>query len=319
LVKHNSKRVLSFTDHLEELRVRIIITITFFAFAFLVSFFFAPQVVGVLIAPLTRITPPVSERTLTFSLGQDGTLRLAIPGIAGATTRTTASAELLKHVSPDRIAIEIPGAKMPVVVGSKSSTSLFFLSPIEPFTLLVKGALLLSALVAIPMAIYQLWLFVAPGLLAEERRIVRPVLLSSLVLFPLGAMFAYLLAHVMLRVLLGFGEYIPGLQPNIVASKYLGFILTLMLGFGVVFEFPLVLLLLSRIGVIDSRFLVERRKWAVLIISVVSAAVTPTPDPLSMLAMMLPLLVLYEISIWVIVTTERPAAATGSALLKKSR
>ncbi|MGC8840628.1 MAG: twin-arginine translocase subunit TatC [Candidatus Sumerlaeaceae bacterium] len=290
-------RVLSFTEHLEELRRRIIVTLVFFAACFVGGFFVAPHVITILIAPLTHIEAPVhDEATIQLQVDADGRLR-ASPNFLDA---ISSGAQTGKQVSVQSLALKA-GDKTFVFSGStKTPSSLFFLSPIEPFSLLVKGALFVAALLAIPMAVYQLWLFVAPGLLPRERRIVRPILIGALVLFPLGASFAYAVSHVMLKLLLGFGDYIPGLQPNIVASHYLSFILTLMLGFGLVFEFPLLLLLLARLGLISSRMLAERRKYAIVVIAFVAAAVTPTPDALNMLIMMAPLIILYEVSIWAI-------------------
>lgn len=228
----------------------------------------------------------------------------SIPGKRAGTTESL-TADGLARLNPARIAIEIPGRAQPLVVGERSGSNLFYLSPIDPFMLLIKGALLIAMVLSIPMLIYQIWLFVAPGLLRRERKVVKPIIIMSGLLFPFGALFAYYISHLTLKVLMSFGDSIAGLQPNIVASNYLGFILTMMLVFGIVFEFPLVLLLLANFGVIDSRFLVERRKWAVVIIAIVAAVATPTPDAFTMLSMMLPLVILYEISIWIIRIMER--------------
>lgn len=310
----NPKRVLSFTEHLEELRVRLIICITFFVVVFFAGFFVANHVIGFLIRPLASIAETPGVAMLTLQLSPDGTLRLA--GVTeGATTQTL---EQVAGVAHDRIAIKLPNGRE-VLVGQRTRSSLHFLSPIEPFFLLVKGALLISSILAIPLFVYQMYLFIAPGLTRRERRVVKPILVSSMFLFPLGAAFAYWISHLALKVLIGFSDQIPGLQPNIVASAYLGFIMKLMLVMGVVFEFPLVLVLLSRIGIIDSHFLVKRRKYAILIISVLAAIFTP-PDPLSMLVSIVPLIVLYELSIWAIRAMEKaeqgpPALSQGDNII----
>ncbi len=298
-------RAQTFTEHLEELRVRIIICVVFFIFAFVLSFAVAPKVLGWLIKPLTRVTPSGPTPVLTLAVSSDGALRLSPQdGAVSASLRELESlAANQKELSGFQL--RLPSGQTLRFGGARHQTNLFFLSPLEPFMLLLKGALLVSALIAIPMAIYQLWLFIAPGLLPRERQVVKPVLVASLFLFPMGAIFAYFLSHVMLRVLLGFSDYIPGLEPNIVASKYLGFMLTLMLAFGLVFEFPLVLLLFARLGLINASFLVERRKFAILLVAIAAAAITPTPDPLNMLLVMTPLIILYEVSIWVIRAVER--------------
>ncbi len=300
---------LTFTEHLEELRRRILTTLLFFAVCLIAGFFVAPQVIGVLIAPLTHLkTQEVDEPSLVLDVGADGKIRLS----AESLERVSSSTLTQGHQSIHTIVLRAGDKELVYTAPTRSQTSLFFLSPVEPFSLLVKGALFVAALLSIPMAVYQLWLFISPGLLARERRIVRPILISSLLLFPLGAAFAYAVSHVMLKVLLGFGSFIPGLQPNIVASHYLSFILTLMLGFGLVFEFPLLLILLARLGLVSSRLLAERRKYAILVIAIIAAAVTPTPDALNMVIMMAPLIILYELSIWAIRLSEPSSVALSA-------
>lgn len=300
---------LSFIEHLEELRRRILLTLAFFFLSFFAAFFVSPKVIEILIAPLIQIQPPtIPEEVLRLHLAPDGTLRLAGTSADTLMSKLETMPKKLRSLS-----IRIGDREYHYAIGGKPQTALFFLSPLEPFTLLVKGAFLVSLVVAVPFAVYQLWLFIAPGLLPRERRIVKPILLASLLLFPLGAGFAYGVSHIMLKILLGFSEYIPGLQPNLVASHYLSFILTLMLGMGLVFEFPLVLILLARLGLVTSQFLAVRRKYAVLVIAVVAAAVTPTPDALNMLVMMAPLLILYELSIWAIRLIE-PKSLRAEAL-----
>ena len=299
----NPKRVLTFTEHLDELRVRLIICIVFFVVTFFAGFFVAHHVLGWLIAPLTHVGDPGHAATLTFKLTPEGTLRVAPSLLADLVSTAPEARKRMAAISPQRIAIEIPGGDS-VIVGQKSRTSLHFLSPLEPFFLLLKGGLLISCVFSVPLAIYQLWLFTAPGLKRRERRVVKPILLSSFVLFPLGAAFAYLIAHLALKVLLSFSDQIPGLQPNIVASEYLGFLMTLMLAFGIVFEFPLVLVLLSRIGIVNSAMLVKYRRMAILVIAVAAAIFTP-PDPFSMIVTILPMVLLFEASIWAIRVFER--------------
>jgi sec-independent protein translocase protein TatC len=300
--EQNPQRVLSFTEHLEELRVRIIICGLFFIFSLLVGFIFAPRILGVLMRPLSTIPEMPANKILHLHLRPDGLLQVELPASQAGSSSTTHS---LEQFARDRVMIDLADGSKPFIIGAKSTSSLSYLSPLDPFMLLMKGALLAGCIVSVPMAIFQLWLFIAPGLLPRERQIVKPVILTSLVLFPIGALFAYFLAHATLTVLMEIGRAIPSLYPNIVASEYIGFILMLMIVFGLVFEFPLVLVLLARIGIIDSSYMVKTRKWAILIIAVVSAAATPTPDPFTMAMMMLPLLVLYEISLWVIRAMER--------------
>ena len=307
--KPNPKRVLSLTDHLEELRVRIIIILAELIPCFLVGLYFSPSLLALLSTPLTHMErttlqapPPV------FALQTDGTLRLKEPSQLlqlmsehdrGSTSAKVQMRELLENMKGRSAQIEMPEGTRISLGSGRSSTTLYYLSPVEPFLLIIKGALLIASIVMVPLTVYQLWLFIAPGMRRRERHIVKPVLLSAFLLFPLGAGFAYFISHFALRALLAFGDSIEGWQPNIVASSYLGFILTLMLAFGLIFQFPLVLVLLNRMGFVSVQTLTEKRRYAILLISVIAAIFTP-PDPFSMLAGIIPLILLYEISLWII-------------------
>lgn len=307
----NPGRVLSFTEHLEELRVRLIICVTWAALCFAASLFFAPYILEWLIAPLTTLEAPVTDREMVLRLRTDGTVVYA--GTAGEGQETVAeplTTTTLSGISRDRLRLELPFNLPPVRAGGGHTMSkLVYLSPIEPVMLFIKGALLSTAVFAIPMAVYQFWLFLAPGLLRRERKAVKWTLGSAMFLFPAGALFAYFISSICLKFLMAVGAQIPGLVPNITAGKYIGFILGMMLASGVMFEAPVVLVLLSRLGIIDSEFLAKRRKLAVVILSITAAIATPSPDPFSMILAMMPLLALYEISIWAIRALERAAAA----------
>jgi sec-independent protein translocase protein TatC len=305
-LRQNPKRVLSFTEHLEELRVRIIICFVVLVVSFLGGLYFSPRALEFLMRPLTGLKAPADGKTLTLRVNPDGELRLEKP-LSASDAAATNPAELLASPAMRLVIADETGRPL-LKIGPREPSHLFFLSPVEPFVLILKGALLVSAVVTVPVVVYQLWLFIAPGLLVRERRIVRPIIAASMALFPAGAVFAYFVSSLALQILLGFGDQIPGLEPSLVASKYLGFMLTLMLVFGVVFEFPLVLLMLSRFGVVDAAFLSQRRRYAIVIMSVVAAVATPTPDPFTMLAMLLPLILLYEGSIVLVRTLEKTSS-----------
>jgi len=289
---------LSFTDHLQELRVRIIICLVFFAFSFAGGFLVAPRVIEILVKPLVSVPRPPEEQTLQLVLHADGNVTWQVP----KNLDTGTSTPLL--LSTDHVRVHLPDGT-DLIMGRKDRTSLFYLSPLEPFFLYVQGALLVSGIFCIPMLVYQLWLFVSPGLVRRERRIVSPLLLASIVLFPMGAGFAYVMSYVALPVLLSFGDGIAGLEPNLAAARSMGLVITMMLISGLLFEFPLVLVLLARLGIVSSHFLVERRKVAIVILAVVSAVATPSPDPFSMLLLLAPLIALYEGSVWAIRAIEK--------------
>jgi sec-independent protein translocase protein TatC len=175
---------------------------------------------------------------------------------------------------------------------------LVFSSPLQPFLVKLKVAAFLGLAIALPVVLYELWMFVMPGLTARERRYALPFVLSSLVLFGLGGWFALLTLPRGLNVLLGFAGSNRVLL-LLTFDKYLGFVMLLILGFGVSFEFPVVLISLTAAGVLSTARLREWRRYAILGIAVFAAVITPSADWFSMSAMMVPLIGFYELSILV--------------------
>lgn len=312
-------KVLSFTDHLQELRIRIIICLGWFVGSFLLSFYFAPSIVFFLMQPLMSVPRDQQHGLLTLYLARSGEVSgwTVVPPLDTITTPTIQAAEqttaAIATLATDSIRVIVEGFPHPIEIGPKTGTRLTYLTPLEPFFLWLQGALLLSSVFTIPMLIYQFWLFISPGLLKSERGVIKPLLLASILLFPMGAAFAYGISHVILKALMSFGDSIPFLEPNLVASRYLSFILIMMFMFGLVFEFPLVLLLMSRLGFVGSETLVRQRKIAIVAMAVIASVATPSPDPFSMLLMLAPLILLYEGSVAAIKFMERRDRAREAA------
>jgi len=175
--------------------------------------------------------------------------------------------------------------------------SLVFISPQEPFVITLKIALFGGIIIALPMIIYQAWQFVSLALKKEEKRYLLFYGPFSLLLFLSGASFAYFVTiPVGLRFLLSFG--VSSLEPMISISRYLSFITVMILTFGIVFELPLVSLFLVRIGIISPQFLAKNRKVAIIAIFVLAALLTPSIDAFTQILLAVPLLLLYELSIW---------------------
>jgi len=319
-------KVLSFLDHLQELRVRIIICIAWFVVCFLGSFFVAPQTVSFLMQPLITLPRSHDHGILTLYLAKSGEVTgwAVMPPSADLSempTTITAEARLRTEATPttalanlarDSIRIIIDGVPQPIEIGPKTQAHLTYLTPLEPFFVWMQGALLLSLVLTIPMIVWQFWLFISPGLLRSERGLCGPLLGAAILLFPMGAGLAYAVSKTILQALLAFGDQIPFLEPNLVASRYISFILVMMLLFGLVFEFPLVLVLLARLGFVNAELLTRQRRIAIVLMAVTAAVATPSPDPFSMLIMLAPLLVLYEASIWAIRLMERKARTTDA-------
>ncbi|MBN1826327.1 MAG: twin-arginine translocase subunit TatC [Candidatus Eisenbacteria bacterium] len=172
---------------------------------------------------------------------------------------------------------------------------LVFLGPAEAFTLRLKTALLIGLFAALPFVLYKVWGFVAPGLFTRERRVLTGLAFSSTVLFFLGALFGFfVLVPIAFAFLLGFGT--ENLTPMISAGNYFGFVSKLVIAFGVVFQLPLVVSLLTWAGVVEPRGLLRSWRLAVVVIAVASAALTP-PDVASQILMGVPVLALYFLSV----------------------
>ena len=174
---------------------------------------------------------------------------------------------------------------------------LIFLSPPEAFFTALKISFFAGILIALPFVLYQVWKFIEPGLYEHEKRFILPFMFFSLLFFFLGASFAYfVILPFGLRFLLGFMGNL--LIPQITVGNYVSFVIQMILAFGFVFLLPVIVWLLSKLGIINYRLLEKNRKYAILVIFIVAALLTP-PDAFSQIMMAIPLLVLYELSIWV--------------------
>ena len=198
----------------------------------------------------------------------------------------------------------------------QSFTRLQFDTLTDPFFSHLKAAFYTSIFLTFPVTLSQIWLFVSPGLYKREKSVMWPFLLLSFPLFVGGGSFFYFLVFpVAIDFLLHFD---PNLVPSLRIGDYLSFTLSLLFVFGLVFEMPLISLLLTRMGLINARMLSRFRRYAVVLIFIVAAILTP-PDVVSQLLLAGPLLVLYEVSILVSWLAKRkPEASTPDAADKSS-
>ncbi|MDP3704040.1 MAG: twin-arginine translocase subunit TatC [Candidatus Omnitrophota bacterium] len=181
-----------------------------------------------------------------------------------------------------------------------------FFSPTEPLIAYLKVACLAGVILAMPMLLAQLWGFVRTGLTPRERSLGLAFVGWGSALFAAGAAFAYVvLIPVSLRVLLGIGR--GTLEPVISIDAYLSFVTTLAFWCGVLCELPAVVWLLAKVGVVTPAWLRQSRPYAILVMVVIAALVTPTTDPVSLLLMTAPLLLLYEVSIWLARSVAAPS------------
>jgi sec-independent protein translocase protein TatC len=224
---------LPFTEHLEELRWRLIVCLIAVGIGFLVSYGFKEIIFAILTRPLISV------------MGE----------------------------------------------GDK----LIFTGLSEAFVTYLKVSFLAGLILAAPVVIYQFWMFVAPGLYKQERRLFFPIVLLSSFFFIGGSLFGYFVVFPFgFKYFLGFAS--DTIRPMLSMREYLSFSATFLLTFGLIFELPLVLMFLARLGLVTVEFLRINRKYAILIIFIVAAILTP-PDVVTQTLMAIPLMALYEISI----------------------
>lgn len=173
----------------------------------------------------------------------------------------------------------------------------------DAFFINLKVALVFGIILAMPVILYEVWAFVSPGLTAKERRLARPWVPLALFFFVLGVVVAYVVLPYASNFLLSFQS--ADLQALITAEAYFGFVTTMFLVFGLAMEFPIVLVLLSKVGIVTSPALAARRRQALLVIAIVAALATPGGDPISPIILGLTMYALYEVSIQLVRITGR--------------
>lgn len=183
---------------------------------------------------------------------------------------------------------------------------LVYTNPVDPFNLYIKLSIMAGIFLASPYILWQFWLFISPGLYRNEKKYVWPFVFLTSGLFISGGFFAYKLAlPKALEFLVEFGQQF---QPMVTINEYWDLAMSIMLGVGVVFELPVVILLLSIFGIVTPKFLLKNFRYAVLITAVVAAAIVPTNDMASIFVVWIPLVGLYVISIglsWLVYLKKR--------------
>ena len=221
------------TEHLRELRYRLIVSITAFLIGSGISFYFAKNVFEILKKPVMESYPDVELITL---------------------------------------------------------------SPTEPLFILIKISLAVGFILASPVILYQMWRFIEPALYSHEKRIFIPLLLGSITLFLLGALFAYFVVlPLALKFLLGLGFSQLLATPYLSVDMYVSFVLKMVIAFGIAFQMPIVLYVLQKAGVITPEQLSRFRKYFIVVAFLIGAIIAP--DVSTQVLMAIPLIILYEISV----------------------
>lgn len=196
---------------------------------------------------------------------------------------------------------------VPLVQFLPEGEKLAFTSLIDPFMLYIKVALLAGIFIASPVVLWQVWLFIAPGLYSRERRVAVPFLLATTFFFLAGGYFGYQVAFPMVcRFLLDVGSEF---RQVITVREYFSMASKVILGMGLVFEMPVLILFFARLGVVTHRFLLKQFRYAVLGIFVIAAVITPTPDIATQSVFAVPMIALYLLGVLVAWIFGKRAAA----------
>jgi sec-independent protein translocase protein TatC len=173
-----------------------------------------------------------------------------------------------------------------------------FTHPTDGLMLYLKTAFVGGAILASPFVLFQIWLFISPGMYAHEKRYVWPFMSATIGLFLAGAYFGYrwVLPGAIKVLVLDFGHRF---HPILTIEDYTGFFLAIILGLGIAFELPILMFFLALFGMVDARFLLRNFKYGILLIFVIAGVICPLPDPLSMCLFACPLLVLYLLGVGV--------------------
>jgi len=334
---------MSFLDHLDELRKRLIRSIVFVFVATSVCWFFSDRIYSFLAVPVERALADAQRRQVPIagltgnetivglgSLKENDVGRYVFPeetrlGTSVIPVGTSVTARVAKDaqgqlglftdeplyagntVIPKGVRLPVDFTSLPQAF-SGINDKLIVTTALEPFSLYIKVSLYAALCLSVPFLLWQIWAFVSPGLYPHERGYVTPFIVLSTVSFVLGAMFAYyVLFPPAAKYLLGLGQ---DFRLLLKADDYFDFIIIVMLGMGVVFQMPAISYVLARIGLLTAGFLVRSWKTAAIIILIAAAVLSPTSDIPNMLLFAAPMLVLYVVSIFVAWIFSRPRTAT---------
>jgi len=186
---------------------------------------------------------------------------------------------------------------LPVKQALPNNTSMIAISIEETFFTAMKVAFFSGFIASLPVIFWQMWLFLAPGLYEHEKKLVVPFVFFATLMFVCGAAFAYyIVVPLGFKFLIAFGSTVVTVMPSI--GTYVGFFTKIMIGFGIAFELPVITFFLAKIGIVDDEMLKNFFRYAIVLIFIVAAILTP-PDVISQLLMAAPLILLYGVSIYI--------------------
>lgn len=284
---------MSLVGHLTELRTRIIICLLALILSVVGCFFVSKPILDFLTAPINKLEQePGRQNVLKLMVKPDGSLRISDPRVEKLNLDT---------ISQKRLEIQWqaqPAQSLSTTTlhwGGKATQSLYYHNPMDPIMMLLKVAFIGGILVALPILIWQTWGFIKPGLKKKEQKIVKPLLGGAVILFPIGAAFAYFMMQLVLKVMQAYAS--ENVAPLLNVFEYISLLFNLMLIFGIIFEIPLALAIASRIGLITPSFMIRYRRHAYVVLAMAAMIISPGADPFTMIIALFPLIALYELSI----------------------
>lgn len=281
-------------EHLEELRSRLFICVLALIIGIVGGGFLAPSVINILLAPIRDALPTnKADIVVRAVVAEDGALRFLNPEALRPEIAPDTEPAEPRHIDRLEIAASENGPVLAVWENPKAS-GVAYLRPLDPLMIQFYASLLIGVFLAMPVFLWQIYGFVAPGLYKEERNALIPFFVGVFVLFPIGVVFAYYMLSFAMGFLMSFAADDTFFYNDIRA--YLSFALTTMAAFGALFQLPLVVLILHRLGIVSVELLASQRKLVFVVLLVIAAVATP-PDPFSMLALTLPLYMLFELSL----------------------
>lgn len=336
---------MSFLEHLDELRKRLVNSVIIIVIAFVLCWFVSDQIYNFLAVPIRqalseaeRLDVPLrdgltgEERVLSLTslkVGDRGRFvfdRATKLGVSVISPGTSVRARVARDrqgnpglftdepiyttnaVIPEgvRLPVELTG---PVDTTATAEERMIVTTAVEPFTLYVTVSLYAAIALSIPFLLWQIWAFISPALYRHERRYVTPFIGLSTISFVIGAAFAYyVLFPPAVRYLLGLGS---DFRLLLRASDYFDFITLIMLAMGVIFQMPAITYVLSRIGIVSAGFLIKSWKFALVIILIVAAVISPTGDIPNLMLFAAPMMCLYVVSVliaWIFGRKRQPEA-----------
>lgn len=310
--------VMSLGDHLEELRARLILALMGLFIGMAVCLIFGTHILRIIEWPYHKaMGARAQKQAVETEIPRIETEALALVDtvFSTLTDRLASDANAPRDLDPQRVAflhgVFAQAVKTWVqekyVVPPSDNSALISLAPAEAFMAYMKISLIAGLILTAPWVFYQIWMFVAAGLYPKERQYVYKAIPFSAGLFIVGALFfLFVIAWVTLKFFLMFGDSV-GVASQWTLQKYISFVTILMLVFGVAFQTPIAVFILVRTSLVSIATLRNYRKYVLLGLAFVSAVATPSPDPFSMLALLIPLYGLYELGILLSIAAEKKA------------